>query len=328
MALTRAGERATESHRRDQVSLRARMLVEVIREWRVLDPYRLDETGPTWMRLVMSIVGAYREQSSQRAWQYYEQFREFELPRQVPLPRQPWPEWDRTATETSLLVKGPIGIKHRTGQGIDPVRASRVALVEVQGAATRHALAGGRSVLDDAVSRDPVALGWARVTSASPCSFCAMLASRGPVYKSRRSASTASDGARYHDGCACTTEPVFSRSQPWPGRARDWSALWAESTRGRSGVDARRAFRAAVEGRSIPVSTGPARSRRSPTERVDPPQVSDKQVQRRSLEAQISALSRTFADLERRRTAGEDVAAPYAWQQRRLADLREQLAAL
>lgn len=68
-------------------------------------------------------------------------------------------------------------------------------------------------------------LGWARVlTGAENCPWCAMLASRGPVYTettvltgTTRSASR--DGLRYHDHCDCTAVLVV-RGQPWEGEAQ------------------------------------------------------------------------------------------------------------
>lgn len=48
-----------------------------------------------------------------------------------------------------------------------------------------------------------------------PCGFCAMLASRGPVYKSSRTAGQTAN--RFHHSCRCTVVPVFT-SRRWPGK--------------------------------------------------------------------------------------------------------------
>lgn len=51
---------------------------------------------------------------------------------------------------------------------------------------------------------------YARVpTSAHPCAFCAMLASRGFAYTSEHSATFRSSGGLYHDGCRCRAVPSF-----------------------------------------------------------------------------------------------------------------------
>lgn len=51
--------------------------------------------------------------------------------------------------------------------------------------------------------RDPAAMGWRRVASATACAFCKALAARGAVYRK---------GSAYfaaHEGCMCTCEAVF-----------------------------------------------------------------------------------------------------------------------
>ncbi|ELP64623.1 MULTISPECIES: VG15 protein [Streptomyces] len=58
-----------------------------------------------------------------------------------------------------------------------------------------------------------------------------MLISRGPVYKSRESA-TFNDGDRYHDNCHCYAMPVWSRDQYQSSEltalSRQYEALWPE----------------------------------------------------------------------------------------------------
>lgn len=59
---------------------------------------------------------------------------------------------------------------------------------------------------------------WARVVRPSengPCGFCAMLASRGPVYRSSKAAGLGVD--KYHDGCRCEIVAVWT-SRAWPGK--------------------------------------------------------------------------------------------------------------
>jgi hypothetical protein len=156
---------------------------------------------------------------------------------------------------TSLAVTGPIGIKHRVGQGVPIELASKKALVEVAGAGSRHVLNGGRDLVPTMVAQDELAVGYARITGPKACYFCAMLASRGPTYLSERSALLATgrskrSGEPYHDNCQCAVEPAFHRDAPWPGQAREFEQLWKDSTVGASGKDAIIAFRRAFEGRA------------------------------------------------------------------------------
>lgn len=102
-------------------------------------------------------------------------------------------------------------------------------------------------------------VGWARMLmGATSCAFCAMLASRGPVYKTRESATAASgrrnkgrtisddprDPTLFHDGCDCVAVLVTNPST-WEGRAafEALEDLWDESTGRQSNAAARNAFR-------------------------------------------------------------------------------------
>ena len=130
----------------------------------------------------------------------------------------------------------------------------KVIAEKVQAVAERHARMPSREAFTDAVESDEdddgPEIGWARVlTGAESCGFCAMLASRGPVYKSKKSASDAGgvDGKSYHDNCDC--EVVLVREdQDWVGR-EEYEALehlWASSTAGTNGKSALKAFTAAL----------------------------------------------------------------------------------
>jgi len=80
--------------------------------------------------------------------------------------------------------------------------------VRVLGTATRLVLDGGRRTLVESIRADPRAEGWQRVTSGSPCAFCAMVASRGPAYASERAARFEA-----HDHCGCSAEPYYRGSR-------------------------------------------------------------------------------------------------------------------
>lgn len=179
-------------------------------------------------------------------------------------PRIDWSDWDKAA-ETSLAVTGPVELKRQAARGVPEERARRVALVTSSGAASRHVLAGGRETQMRLIRADDAVKGYIRVTDEDPCSFCAVLASRGIVYKKNsfsginrrtgeafkvnpRLAGLSLDEAKVHDNCACQIEPVLVRNaHAWPGRAREFQRLWYEATKGYSGNDALNAFRRAYE---------------------------------------------------------------------------------
>lgn len=252
MALTSAGTLTTQAHRRAQGTLAALVTRDVLGLWSMLDPRRLDATAPGWLRLLLPMLERHRAESARLSADYYKRFRALELPDAepyIPPPRSEPDAWQRPA-EVSLLVTGPSTVKQLSGKGIDPAEAADTAGPAVAAAAIRIVADAGRSELDDAIEDDPVALGWMRVTSAKPCAFCAMLSSRGPVYPSESAALDTTRGGvreRYHDGCACTVEPVFDLATDWPDTSRHFADLWESSTKGLSGAKARNAFRRAVE---------------------------------------------------------------------------------
>lgn len=116
-------------------------------------------------------------------------------------------------------------------------------------------------------TRAGVVQGWARVaTGAETCGWCLMLVSRGPVFRSAKSAGASVNnrdamqmvGAQefnvaehmnaWHPGCDCKIVPVFDL-EDWNGMDQHKAAeeMWREVTRGYSGQDAINAFRRATE---------------------------------------------------------------------------------
>jgi hypothetical protein len=152
----------------------------------------------------------------------------------IEIPELDWSERDRKV-EISLNITGPVGQKSRIGRGESPDRARDASFVESSGVAGRHVLTGGRRSLLTLLQDDPQARRWIRVTDGDPCAYCAMLAGRGPVYLTKKTASFSA-----HDHCACTAEPVYHLDAPWPGRAAEFRKLWDEHIKGKySGKKAR-----------------------------------------------------------------------------------------
>lgn len=149
----------------------------------------------------------------------------------------------------SLFFTGPVTIRKGISKlGKSPEEAMTTATVRTLGAGKRLALQGGRDVIMDAVQRDPAVKGVARVTDGDPCYFCAMLASRGAIYRSEETA--AFDA---HDDCGCEPEPVYSRSDYMtPGRSQEFADLYGQIPGGLSPADSRRAFRGLYERGAVP----------------------------------------------------------------------------
>jgi hypothetical protein len=240
MSSTPEGRLLTEAHRVQQARLGADTVRQMHTLFRVLDPANLDRTVERWLSLAVPLVQAQRTKSSAAAGRYVAAFRTAETGAAIaPVLADTAPA---AALLTSLTVTGPVALKRAAARGVELDQAVDLATVQVGKAAMRHALNGGRDTITQTVSSDPRALGWARAVSGKPCAFCAMLASRGPVY--------AKDTAGFdaHDGCSCSAEPVYSAAASWPPGGQQYRQLWDETTAGLGGQDAVNAFRVAVSG--------------------------------------------------------------------------------
>lgn len=128
-------------------------------------------------------------------------------------------------------------------------------------AASKLVLDTGRQTVVQAVQRDPGAVGWYRASDGEPCAFCALMVSRGAVYKTRGTAGAdaserfAGDGQfKFHDHCGCMALPVlrgdtFALSES----AARWDDVYQTYAAGHSGDQLRRfrvALRVIREGRT------------------------------------------------------------------------------
>lgn len=240
MAATLAGARLTAEHRSAQLALRAVTLRQVLQVWPAFDTEHTAKSWPPVEKALLAIIGQRRTDSASLAAGYFEAFRATERIGGTATPVMSTFGADALArAQTSLQVTGYVTTERLTAlKHPDPARS---ALVRVSGAVTRHVLDGGRETLIASVQADRRALGWARATSGDPCSFCAMLASRGPVYGERMG------DFQSHDHCACGLEPMYRHDQEWPQGSRDYQRLWRDATDGLGGAAARTAFREALQ---------------------------------------------------------------------------------
>ncbi len=227
--------------RRLQLVIRARLMTDVTKLWPVLDKHRLNETFPGWLQTMKLLIGTYHGESSQAAAATYQAARQHALedaaPVHIPFAPMPDPQW----LDRALGYAGPGQLRNDTAR-------PGTALATTLGTATRIALDGGRVTVVDAVHHDPDAVGWYRVTSSSPCAFCAMLASRGIAYKNEHSAAF-----KVHNDCGCIPMPAYSRDHELPQLNGEALAVYRSATRGaRSGTQLQ-AFRKAWDARTQPV---------------------------------------------------------------------------
>jgi hypothetical protein len=244
MAATNEGRQLTEAHRLAQNRIAQQIVVRMHEAWVLLDPEDIDATVARWLRVTVPLIQSQRVASAALAGQYMTAYRAAEIgldgtftpvlagPAQV------------EALTTSLTVTGPVRIKQAMGQGVRFLQAIEAAEVSSTGAAMRHGLNGGRSTITDTIAKDRKALGWARyLRSTKPCAFCALMAARGPVYKSQQSANF-----EPHDSCKCQPEPTYHPDADWPTGSRRYAEIYDEVAKGLPRKEALAAFRHAIEG--------------------------------------------------------------------------------
>lgn len=261
MAISDRGRRLTARHRLAQLRLSRELIKQVLLIWRSSvssDPSRVRESFINTLPAFVALTRRYRQDSVRLAVEYYQDFGSAELDaldddddwdddddvRRAVLTDKS--EIDNDHVARSINATGPGAYARSRRAGHPPSKADTIAMNSVAADMMRITQNGGREAIAALVEADPKAVGWARITDGDPCAFCAMLASRGPVYTS---AERAGSDWQFHNGCGCTVEPVFDvDSWEWPKASKDFEKLWIEVTKGLPpGEDKANAFRRAYE---------------------------------------------------------------------------------
>lgn len=235
----------TESYRVSQARAASKVSAQALVAFRtLLNPADLNGSFTQYLALQNLLISAGRKDAAGLAAAYYQTHR---FASGVPGTAQIFMADPLTVeqTATSLLYTGPITVKRSLAKGNTIEAAMRAAENSTLGAIFRIVADGGRNTIHTTVLRDRAALGFARVTDGKPCAFCAMLASRGFVYKNEQTA-----GGQYHDRCGCFAQPMYRHDDAVPGRGQEFSDLWAATTGEVTGSDKARAFRRAYEAQS------------------------------------------------------------------------------
>jgi hypothetical protein len=231
-----------------QAGLAILVALAIERLWPSLDFLHLRQSLPAFKAAVAQDVQRHAQASATLAAR---QYRSERVAAGVgggytPRPADP-PSVEQVAQAVDWAVQ-PLWNADVLAEPITKAGSSAVAdaKARVAAAAERLVLDAGRNTIVDNVQADRKAKAWARIPEPGACSFCLMLATRGAVYRAEATADFKS-----HDNCRCHVEPVFTAYEP-SAAVRQAEALWASSTRGKSGNAARIAFRQAVEGRTAP----------------------------------------------------------------------------
>ena len=259
-----------EQHRRSQAKLKEALERYLLRTYlSMLGPRDTRQLADQWIALVLPQILAYRARSAGLARVTYSRSRELALGAGAGYFEPEPDDIDEATVTSSLIATGLASLLERVGKGEPFAEAIVSASKEASGAGVRHALNGGRSYYERAVRNDVGALGWYRVTRPGCCSFCAVLASRGAIYKadSFDDSDPRFEGAegeeKVHDHCVCGLQAIWKPGEAVPDLSRDFEKLWYDSIKanerdvatGRaqyvgqrfSGKDALNAFRRAYE---------------------------------------------------------------------------------
>ena len=158
---------------------------------------------------------------------------------------------ERAAEEEAANILDQLGLENLLKKLADAEaeaeaqRAEQRAQEAHEQAGRRQAAAAARITMNAArglpyslAEFDGRTLGWARYSrTGTPCGFCAMLISRGIVYKNAKSAGSSLDSEgnpvedqdKYHDNCRCVAVPIFldaQRDSPLFELNRYYAQLW------------------------------------------------------------------------------------------------------
>ena len=236
VATTWKARQLTDNHRRRQVRLAAKSDSQIRRATALLDPKDIDATRDVWNAKMTQIVSQHHRVSEREAAAYLAQYRVAELGSDFgPVIR---PGVDVAATQGVLDAVGPQGFKRRIAKGVPDLVAYQAMAREVAAETRKLILAGGRGVIRESGAADGRAIGWRRVTGLDPCTFCAMLASRGPAYTSEAKALAQGNGDPYHPHCGCSVEILYDDWVPTKQEEEfiDWYEAAAEEAEAVDGV--------------------------------------------------------------------------------------------
>lgn len=202
MASTDAGRTLTVAHRRQQQTLRAATLRDLLRVWRGVDPTNLKGTISPFAQTAAILIAARFADSAGLAVQYFQDFRRAEGVSGTAFIERPDPP-DSEKLVGTVRGAGLTGIVNARRAGFPVQAAADQGFVKVAGSAAALVLLGGRQVITEAAVGDRKARGWQRVTSGENCDFCSSLA--GTLQSSPGDFPA-------HDHCDCSAEPVYESS--------------------------------------------------------------------------------------------------------------------
>jgi hypothetical protein len=236
----------------------------------MIDPGHISGNAALWIARAIQLIEIGRNRSALMAYGYAQTVRRLQAPADAPAWTMPaLPALPLEQIQKSLGFVGPARTivdmtkveSMEDGTVTEPMpveEAMAAAEKRIVATVERHVHNGGRDAIDAVVREDRAAVGWIRVTDSDPCYFCAMLASRGPVYledsfEESDPRFTGPGDHKVHDSCGCQLRPLWTRSKSeWTPDSVAFLELWKSSGAAKGGKNARLTWRQAYEGRAEP----------------------------------------------------------------------------
>jgi hypothetical protein len=251
--VTTAAGSAASTHGAAQAALGTALATQVGKVWPLLDPTRLDQSIRLVSGALVPVVQQHAMASRALANEHYQSVR-MHAGIVEPFLTQ------GTALPTPEKVYDYVAWATKPARDLAPDKSDQIPQLLIPAQQTAAGALGklvadtGRQQIVDNVMADRHAKAWAREAPPDACWFCAMLATRGAVYRSAWAAGRRTfEGVEYntfHTHCHCQVVPVFSAYEA-PLHVRQWQQLYKDSTKGASGADKAWAFQEAYEGRTI-----------------------------------------------------------------------------
>jgi hypothetical protein len=220
-----------------QAGLTAVLLAAMAKAWPLVDLADLKRSLPQYEAAVASLVFTYGRASATLGTRFYQQQRAVAgIPGRFPVTPADPASIEQVAKSIEWATKGLWSA--------EPDLAAVKSLTN--GVAQKLVMQPSRNTLIDAIERDTKCRGWARVARPDGCSFCALLSTRGAVYKTEQSASVTKSGTAYHDHCHCLPVPVFADHYEPPAHVREWQRIYQDAPYGKNAAQARNNFRVAL----------------------------------------------------------------------------------
>lgn len=218
-----SGQVLLQRYAQAQQAIAMRAAQAVVGMWnRLIHPEQFNDGWKMLGPIVNGIISTHYEATAASAAQYYEHSRVVSGLGYMAVPGQD-PDMSYIGHVTDAMGPGQF---YNFLPNYDPEMASGMASDALRGASTRMVMKGGRDTITHVVHVDPAAAGWERVIEPGACSFCAMLAGRGAVYKE------STVDFRAHDHCHCVARVVFAGQK---SINTDLSNEWGKATAGTRG---------------------------------------------------------------------------------------------